>query len=53
MDYKQCIPMTWCPSNYYKDVTLKTCSTECSREKYIDENEKKCIDKCDTGYYVG
>ena len=45
--------MTWCPSNYYKDVTLKTCSTECSREKYIDENEKKCIDKCDTGYYVG
>ena len=52
MDSKECVPMTWCPATYYKDETLKVCSSSCSREKYIDEANKLCIDGCSTGEYV-
>ena len=26
MDFKECVPVTWCPSTYYKDESLKLCS---------------------------
>ena len=53
MDSKECVPFTWCPSNYFKDETLKTCSAQCSRDKYVDSSTRTCTDACELGQYVG
>lgn len=42
MDSKYCVPITWCPSNYFIDETLMTCLAQCDRTEYTNTDTKKC-----------
>ncbi len=53
MDSKACVPITWCPANYYIDDKIKTCSLKCDRKKYTHVKTKKCLDSCLVGEYAG
>lgn len=32
---------------------MKTCGVGCSREKYVEEEKRMCLDVCGKGYWVG
>ena len=53
MDGKYCIPKLQCPSSYYTDNDLKTCSSACPSAKYRYVLNQSCLYSCPVGYYVG
>lgn len=52
MNSNACVPITWCDSDFYKDIEMKTCSSSCTREKYVYESNKTCVDECGSSYWV-
>ena len=53
LNSKECVPSTWCPATYYRDENIKTCSSSCSRDKYVNKVERTCLANCSSGEYVG
>ena len=53
MDAIACVPVTWCPTNYFIDETEKTCSANCDRTKYTQISTKMCQNSCNEGEYAG
>lgn len=53
MDGKYCIPKAQCPSSYYTDSDLKTCSSSCSPSKYVFNPNRSCLYSCEDSQYVG
>lgn len=47
-----CVMEKDCPSNYYLDTSIFTCSSECELGRYTFLENRTCLGRCPDGYYA-